>query len=175
MARLNDLMLEGAVIGYKNFRGERSNFNSNGERHFSVFFEEAQAQELADLGYNVKFPVQDPDSPYEKKPHLQVAVRFNPVPPEVWMIADGNMTRLNEATIDILDRAVIQNVDLIINPYRWERETKQGVTTGIKAYTKKLFVTIETDAFQKKYGHMMPTEGMPADQGPDFGDYDVPF
>lgn len=175
MARLNDLMLENAIIGYKNFRGEKSDFNSNGERTFAIFFEEDKAQELSDLGYNVKFPIQDPESPYEKKPFLQATVRFNPVPPEVWMIADGRMTRLNEATIDMLDRAVIENVDLIINPYRWERNTKQGMTTGIKAYVKKLFVTIQTDAFQQKYGHMMPDSGEPIGSGPSFGDEDLPF
>jgi hypothetical protein len=64
------------------------------------------------------------------------------------MIANGVRTHITEDLVDLLDAVDILNVDLVVRPYKWE---VQG-NGGIKAYLKTLFVTIEEDELERKYG-----------------------
>ena len=46
-----------------------------------------------------------------------------------------------------MDYAEIQNVDLIIRPYTWDVSGRRG----IKAYLKKLYITVVQDDLEMKY------------------------
>jgi hypothetical protein len=108
------------------------------------------AQKLIDDGWNIKerAPREEGDDPSY---YLQVAVSFDNIPPKVFMITSRNKTQLDAESIGNLDYAEIKNVDLTIRPYCWEIPGKDGTKSGVKAYVKNMYVTIEEDVFADKY------------------------
>lgn len=144
--RLDNIVVENARLIFKNFAGEESKFNRAGNRNFCVILDGDSAEDLRQMGWNVKAlrPREDEDEPTY---YLQVTVAFGNFPPKVIMISGKTKTVLDEESISTLDYAEIANVDLIIRPYHWEVNGKEG----IKAYLKTMYVTIEQDVFAGKY------------------------
>lgn len=140
----NNIVLENARLIFRNFSGKPSKFNSAGNRNFCVILDPDTAQQMADEGWNVKWPKGDDDS---LKPYIQVAVSFEHIQPKIWLVTSSGKTQVNEETVDSLDWAEMENVDLIIRPYNWEVNGK----VGVKAYVKSMYVTIAEDELEKKY------------------------
>lgn len=156
----NNIVIENARIGFRNFSGKEGKFNPAGKRNFCWFIDDVGlAERLKEDGWNVKElrPREEGDSP---QAYLQVAVNYENRPPKIVIVTSKGKNVVSEEEVGMLDWAEISNVDLIITPYNWEFNGK----TGVKAYTKSMYITIEEDEFEQKY----------ADTPNDI-DEDVPF
>ncbi len=147
----SNLILENATLLFKNFSGEAGRFNPPGNRNFCVIIPDELAQKLIEDGWNIRtLPAMDDGTPL--KYYTQVAVKYSPVNnalnPKIVLVTERGKTVLNEANVNILDWADIKKVDIMIRPYHW---SARGAT-GVKGYVNKMYVTVEEDEFEKKYG-----------------------
>jgi hypothetical protein len=148
MARTDvpNISIDNAQIRFRNFTGEPTKFDkAGGKRTFSVILDPDMADKLRDDGWNVKS--WEPEGADEPIYHLPVEISYKIYPPKVWMISGNKKTMLQEDTISALQYAEFTKVQLIIRPYCWEVNGK----SGIKAYVKAMYVTIEEDEFEKEY------------------------
>jgi hypothetical protein len=145
--------IENARIIFRNFAGVEGQYNRAGDRNFCVLLDEDVAKMLDKDGWNIKAlrgrEDGDPDQPY-----IMVTVSFKGKPPLITMITSKGRTLLGESEIEILDWADLKTVDLILRPYNWNVADK----TGVKAYLKTLFVTINEDELELKYANMKDDE-----------------
>lgn len=143
----NTLIIKNAKIRFRNFSGRPDEFTREGDRSFAlVIDDEDLANKLKEDGWNVRMrmPKNDGEDPWY---YLKVKVKFGDFPPKIIEVTSRNRVPLNEETVGILDSAELKRVDVEISPYHWE----VGGRSGITAYLKIMYATIEEDPFAAEY------------------------
>lgn len=137
-----------ARLIFRNMKGEQTKYNRKGARNFCVILRDpAVIRQLEEDGWNIKRrpPREEGD---EELVYMKVNVNFDGRrPPKIVMITSKNRTDIDEDLVGMLDVADIAKVDLIVRPYSW---TMDG-DTGISAYLKTMFITINEDEVELAY------------------------
>ena len=161
--RPDEIQIENARLIYRNFKGEGSRYNAEGNRNFSVRLTMEKAAALRNKGWNVKFPKQPEDGKFEREPFLTVAVKFGRIE-ELWPQVYVKSSRVaapvkyTEDMLKELDSADLEKVDLIIRPRMWTDDATGE--THVKAYLNKMYVTLAQDKF---YDEFFGTESLSSD------------
>ena len=141
------LQIDDAVLTYRNFSGEASKFNREGDRNFAVVIDNPDvANDLVERGWNVKIkpPREEGDDPFM---YLPVKVKFSERGPSIYLKSGDKVNELDEDSIACLDNIDILGVDLDVRPYDWEVNGKAGRT----AYLQSIHVTQRIDRFAARY------------------------
>lgn len=155
---MENLKIEDARIIFRNFAGVETRYNRAGNRNFCVIVDDADiAQQLASDGWNVK-TLAPRDEDEEPRYYIPAAVSYKNIPPKIYLVCGGSKVLLDEDTVGELDTADIVNVDVILRPYCWDLGNGKS---GVKAYVKTMYVTIEKDEFADKYAEEESPEEMP--------------
>lgn len=149
----NVVEMDDVRLCFRNFSGEGSKFNKEGDRNFAVIIpNEEIATALQEdtnrygVGWNVKIrpPREEGDEPFI---YLPVKIKFNERGPKVHLVSGGNRVRLDEDTISMLDDIDILSVDLDIRPYDDEINGKPFRA----AYLQGMVVTQNLDRFESRF------------------------
>lgn len=147
ITRDDAILVDGARITYKNFRGVGGPFNREGDRNFALIIPNMEtADALRERGYNVKIK-ESREEGGEPFIYLPVKVKYGEKDGRKWgptarLITGDNVNELDDETIGILDNIKIRNVDLDIIPYDWNLATGKS---GRSAYLSLIEVTQEVD------------------------------
>lgn len=154
-----ELLMENAQIIFRNFSGKEGMYNAEGDRNFCVLLDEEMAERLRTEGWNIK-SLRAREEGEEPQAYIQVSVKYrgksgNAVrPPSVVMVTSKGRSKIGEDLIEMLDWVDIAQVDLIIRSFEWAVNGK----TGIKAYLKSIYITIQEDALALKYADVPEIE-----------------
>jgi hypothetical protein len=162
MALKNDeIMIEDADLLFRNFAGRERDFNSEGDRNFCIMLDKRPeiVQIMEERGWNVKFlkPREDDDGP---RPYIQVKVEYSKGrPPRCVLVSSRGRTDLGADEVALLDMADIKSADVILNGYHWTvREGTPQEASGVKAYLKSIYLTINEDELDLKYADLLDAE-----------------
>lgn len=150
--RKPSVTLMNVPIVFKNFLGQKGQFNAEGERSFHVLIEDLEmAREMLGDGWNLK-PFLDEDEQITAY-HLSVKVNYGGYPPRIVRVTkEGrHQVDLDEKTVGSLDSQKVTSVDLTINPYQWEVQGR----SGISAYCEQMFVNVEESLLEAKYAALL--------------------
>lgn len=143
-----NVVIEDAQIGFRNFSGAEGEFNRAGDRNFSIFLPPEQAQAMERDGWNVKYlKVREPGD--EPQAYLQVSVSYNPKakPPKIVQVTSRAKNVLPEDLVGMLDFVDVKMCDVVISPYHWNVSGKNG----IKAYLQTMYIVIHEDPLDLKW------------------------
>lgn len=166
MAENPSVLLEDAKIIFRNFAGRAREFNSEGDRNFSVILPPDVAEKMKADKWRVK-QLKPRDDEEQGDFHLKVTVNYKTGrPPRCVLITSRGRTELGADEVAILDAADIKRVDLIVNG--WWSDMAGG---GYGGFLKSIFVTIDEDALELKYSDIEDSGQKPSEDAVPAGDF----
>jgi len=154
---INSLLHENARLMFRNFAGRVEQYNDKGARGFVMFLEPERAEAMKAEGWNIKYlrPREEDDVP---QAYLPVAVSYKIRPPKIVVITSKARTEFGEDELPMLDYAEIKNADIMLSASNWD----VNGNTGIKAYLKSAFLTLNEDPLELKYAEDPTLDQTPA-------------
>lgn len=137
----------GADIRFKNFKGEKTAYNAEGQRTFNVLLDEETARDLEEKGWRIKILENKKDPSAPAIPSIKVRVSFGTVPPKMYMVTKKK-TQLTEETAMLLDTAEIVKCDLVLSPYVGKMSTDGRASAYLRT---GYFTIVEDDPFEDEY------------------------
>jgi hypothetical protein len=144
--------IEGVGVIYKNFMGQKGQYNEEGERSFNLLIEDPGiAEALLEDGFNLK-PFLDEDDNITAH-HMQVRVNYKGRPPRITRVTQNGrrQTALDAKTVGMLDSVTITEVDITMGTWIWREEPLPNRT----AYCNVMFVHVEEDPLDAKYSALL--------------------
>lgn len=150
---VSNIRFEGVSLIFRNFAGKATKFKPAGFRTATIRIDDLNfAKQLLDDGWNVRYSRPNPDTGVSDSALLEVKISYEGRPPKIVMVTGTGehrkMTYLDAESVATLDWADITNVDAIIRPYCYDNI---GGRSGISAYVKTMYVTVQEDEFADKY------------------------
>ena len=154
------LVLEGATMVFRNFKGVEGRYNREGDRNFCVLLDDQTAEAMIRDGWNVKSLKSREGTDEPPQPYLMVAVGFKVRPPRMVLITHKGKTEVPEDLCEFFDQVDIRNVDLTIAGSEWA----VNGNSGVKAYLRTMYLTVEEDPLDIKYADVK-LEELPTSSG----------
>ena len=152
-----EFVVENARLLWPNFAGTEKAFNKEGDRNFNLRIDDPEfAASLIEDGWRLKPLNLGEGHEDEQAWKLPVAIKypknFERLWPEVIIISSKGKRSLGEDEIKMLDWVEKSNVDVIIRPRKWVDDSTGE--TRVKAFLKKIVVTIVEDPLEQKYADL---------------------
>lgn len=148
---VSNVTIENARLLFRNFAGKSGKFNREGERSFAVVIPPDVAQDMLRDGWNVK-TLSAREEGDEDTYYVSVKVNYGGSgrPPKIVLVGaiSNSRTLLSEDTVLEADWADIKTADVIIRPFQYDVNGKQGIS----AYLQSLYIVTNEDELDLKYG-----------------------
>lgn len=136
-----------------NFSGDpdRDNYGSETRQANIIIPDARQAQELRDMGINVKQTKPKPGEEDDFEPTYFVVIRVNydtNWPPKIYLVSgDAEPVLLDEESVSSLDRCYVLNVNAVLNVYTNSRTGRSSL------YVRTMYVEqdVEDDPYAHRY------------------------
>lgn len=146
--KLDDVRIKNTKFIWKtNFSGLVNDCNEHGYRRFNIEIPEEIALDMQEEGWPVRYKPRKKGGD-EMVYVMDCRVRFDKFPPDIYMMVDNKKIRLTESSIGRLDGKRTGRVDVVLNPYYYNKMNNSGYT----AYVKKMMVEVIQDDFERDYG-----------------------
>lgn len=140
--------IEDARVIYKNFRGEASQYNRNGDRNFAVVIDDENvAADLENHNWNIKRKLQDDGTEFVYLP-VSVSYRIEALQPKIILYSKNGSDVITEETVKDIDYAEIESFDIVLRPRHWNDDNGEP---HVKAYLAELRAILNEGYFDEKY------------------------